>query len=456
MRAALRPALVAALAVPAALSGADRTLPITLFPGVSSGAPDPRFQALIVGGAWPTLAPARRASARNWLGAVATWLRPEGLPVFSDARFAVLPRPDPRPRGGVEDEAAAIVAPIAIRHSDVGCVVAEAYPRLSACVTPSDRLGRAQVFFRPEGTEAWYAVDMEPNGECLSAVLPKPKASLAGFEYYVGAIDTSFDEVAEPSTAPDAVFTARVVRSPGDCDKDRRIAAAVLKMAAPLAVESLTGSPVPAGFSADGVAVGAPAGVNVSLVATGASSGDVLQLQAVNESGAPVRVALSPGLVVVPAGKGRMEPAAAKAKGGVQTASIRGFCLDFEKPPPPPGTIYRIADASLAQRFHALSRVVQAGDRLARSGGLHPDSDPRAYADSIKQWALWARLAGWSAPEFANAFVGRTRKNVEEMKRAWTPEMESAVRAAAPGRWSDIDRVLGAADASPRPSPAPR
>ncbi len=443
MRAPLHLALAASLLVSLPLRGAERTLPITLFPGVSNGAADPRFQALIVEGAWPTLPPLRRESSRNWLGIVAAWVRPPAMAGQAVTRFAVLPRPELATPRGADDRANA--APIAIEHPDVGCVVAESYPRLRACVTPSDRVGRAQVFFRPEGTEAWYAVDMEPDGDCLSAFLPKPKASLAAFEYYVGAIDTDFDQIAAPSTAPDAVFTARVVAGPGDCDKARRVAAAIVNLAVPLSVESLTSLPVPAGFSPEGVAAGAPSGVEVSLVATGASSGDVLQLQAVNATGTPVRIALSPGLVLVPAGRGRSEPVAAKAKGGVHTASVRGFCLDFEKPPPSPGTVYRVADASLAQRFRSLTSVVRAAGRIARTGGLHPDSEPGAYADSIKQWSLWARLAGWGADEFASAFVARTRKNVEEMKRAWTPEMESAVRAAAPGRWRDIDHVLGAA-----------
>jgi hypothetical protein len=455
VRPPLHLALAASVLVPAPLRGAERTLPITLFPGVSTGATDPRFQALIVEGAWPTLPPpAHHASSSNWLGAVAAWLRPPAMAGPGDARFAFLPRSELVPRG--VDDLRANAAPVAIEHSDVGCVVAESYPRLRACVTPSDRVGRAQVFFRPGGTEAWYAVDMEPDGDCLSALLPKPKASLAAFEYYVAAIDTDFDQVAAPSTAPDAVFTARVVESPGDCDRDRRVAAAIMKIAAPLSVESLTSLPVPPGFSPEGVAAGAPSGVDVSLVATGASSGEVLQLQAVNATGSPVRIAVSPGLVLVPAGRGRAEPVAAKAKGGVHTASVRGFCLDFEKPPPSPGTVYRVADASLAQRFRSLTSVVRAGGRLARTGGLHPDSEPGAYADSIKQWSLWARLAGWGADQFASAFVARTRKNVEEMERAWTPAMESAVRAAAPGRWRDIDHVLGAAGPAASPPPPAR
>ncbi len=452
MRALLHLSLAAAVLTPAPLLGAVKTLPITLFPGVSNGAPDPRFQALIVEGAWATLPPPSRASSLKWIGAVAAWFHPPTVTGPADARFAVFPRPDPGSREA--DDAHGNGAPVAIDHSEVGCVVAESYPEFHACVTPSDRVGRAQVFFRPEGTEAWYAVDLESDGHCLSALLPKPKASLAAFEYYVGAVDTDFDQVAVPATAPDDVFTARVVRSAGDCDKDRRVAAAVLKIAAPLSVESLTSARVPEGFSAEGVAAGAPSGVDVSLVATGASSGDVLQLQAVNATGSPIRVALSPGLVLVPAGKGRMEPVAAKAKGGIHTVSVRGFCLDFAKPPPAPGTIYRVAAGSVAQRFRPLTRVVQAADRLARTGGLHPDSEPGAYADSIKQWALWSRLSGWGADRFTDAFVGRTRKNVEEMKRQWTPAMESAVRAAAPGRWRDVDHVLGAADAA-APSPAP-
>jgi hypothetical protein len=331
-------------------------------------------------------------------------------------------------------------------HQDVSCVVADSYPRLQACITPRERVGRAQVFFRPEGTEPWYAVDMEPDGACFSGLLPKPKASLTGFEYYITAVDTDFQQTFLPAVAPDTTFAARVVRSEGDCEKGKRVAAAVLKAGAPLTLESLTTAHVPGGFSEEGLAT-APSGVAVSLVATGASSGDVLQLQATNASGSAVRIAVSPGLVMVPLRRGGGEALAAKAKGGVSTASVRGFCLDFAKPPPAPGTLYRVADSGLAERFRALSRIPEAGTRLARTGGLHPDSEPGAYVDSIRQWALWTRLAGWGARDFTEAFVGRTRKNVEEMKRPWTPQMETAIRAAAPGRWRDIGQVLDAADA---------
>ena len=429
---------------------AERTIPVAVFPGAAAGPMDPAFQALILAGSFTDVPPARHARGSAPFGGLLAWLRPPlATPRFTLGPLALLreiPRQAASPAGEAAGEA------LGIQHEDVGCVVADSYPELRACITPRERLGRAQVFFRPQGTEPWYAVDMEDDGACLSGWLPKPKASLAAFEYYIGAVGTDFDQVSLPASAPDTAFTARVVKAAGDCEKGRRLAMMAARVTAPILMESAGSAPLPAGFSPEGVSAGAPAGIDVSLVATGSSSGDVLQLQAVNASGEPVRIAMNPGTVVVPVRRGASTPVAAKAKGGLKTESVRGFCLEFAKAPPAPGTMYRVADAGAAGRYRPLIRVLEAANGLARQGGLHPDSDPSGYADSIRQWALWARLAGWDAAQFAEAFVSRTRKNVEEMKRPWTPEMEAAIRAAAPGRWRDIEQVLGAAEAS-RPGP---
>jgi hypothetical protein len=413
-------------------SGYASTVSLDQVPGAASGAPEPLFQALIVDGALTTVAPSARArlGAPDVLASLIGRITSVG---FLSPAYAATP---------TEENATTLT----IDHQGVGCVVAERYPRVDACLQPRAGVGRAQVFFRPTGTTPWYAVDMQPEEGCYTALLPKPRASLQAFQYYISAIDLDFGSRQEPDRAPDEAHTARVVAAEGDCEKDARVARFALKAASPLVVESLTGSRVPEGFSEEGVAASG-AGLAVSLVATGASSGEVLQLQATNASGRLVRVAIPPGLVLVPV-HGGGAPVAARAKGPVQTAPISGFCLDFAKPPPSPGTLYRIADVPAQESFRPMRGLLEAGRRLSRQGRFHPDSDPKAYGDSIRQWALWARLSGWAAPQFADAFVSRTRKNVEQMKRNWTPEMEAAIRGAAPGRWKDVSQVL---DEAPKP-----
>jgi len=443
-----------AIAVDAIPAPPIRTVSVQAVASTSSGATDPIFQALIVEGLFTTV-PAGPRSGRG-LGrvgdALAAWLSPP-FPRAGGRRRAFAgwvaspvdssPWPD-APAGTPGGE-------IRIEHHEVGCVVAERHPRLEACLAPRDRIGRVQLRFRPKDTQPWYAVDMEPDGECFSGLLPKPKPTLAAFEYYIGVVDVDYDERLQPDAAPETTYSARVVRSEGDCDKEKRIASSLLRVAAPILLGTPPGAGLPAGFSDEGVVVGGGlAGVTASLVATGASSGEVLQLQATNTSGAPVRIAVSPGLVLLPLPRGAGTPVAAKAKGRLHTDSVSGYCLEFAKPPPPPGTLYRVAEPDVQGRFRGAGRLLSAGRRLARAAGFHPDSDTAAYTDSIRQWALWARLAGWSSAQFTDAFVSRTRKNVEEMKRPWNPEMEAAIRAAAPGRWRDIARILADADGTAR------
>src|SRR5262245_36723510 len=78
-----------------------------------------------------------------------------------------------------------------ITHDAVGCVVAEEFPRFTARVSPPEAVGRARVLFQAEGDRHWYAVAMSREGEAFTAVLPKPKATLARFRYYIEVADTA-------------------------------------------------------------------------------------------------------------------------------------------------------------------------------------------------------------------------------------------------------------------------
>ena len=90
--------------------------------------------------------------------------------------------------------------------------------------------------------------------------------------------------------------------------------------------------------------------------------------------------------------------------------------------------------------------MIRAGRELAEAGKFHPDSDPKAYADSIRQYALWTKLEGWDQQKFADNFLARTKKNAEALHVKWTPQMESSLRSVVPGRWNDISQVLARAD----------
>ena len=124
------------------------------------------------------------------------------------------------------------------------------------------------------------------------------------------------------------------------------------------------------------------------------------------------------------------------------TATLDAYCLDFLRQPPDAGTVFRIADQELQQRFAPLREVLQAGRKLHELGLLNPDSDPEEYFHSIRQWALWSVQENLDAGSFGDAFLEHTRKNFETAGQAWTEEIEGLVKGLVPNRWQDIARIL--------------
>jgi hypothetical protein len=183
------------------------------------------------------------------------------------------------------------------------------------------------------------------------------------------------------------------------------------------------------------------------LTSLGASQGEAFQLQILNRTPQPVRFALE-GLVVEPIKRSeqeqarkliaRMAPLLKKAA----TQKIEGFCLNFALRPPEAGTIFRVAPADVQAKYAASRRVLPVVSFLERAGQLHPDSSPKMYAESIKQYALWTHFQRWDERAFTQAWLDTTRKQLTAGKRAWTGEIEKALRAAAPRRWADIQSIL--------------
>jgi hypothetical protein len=194
---------------------------------------------------------------------------------------------------------------VAIDHSAVGCLVAEKFPKLSACFTPSDQLARARVYFRAEGGPYWYFVDMKletaeavsggatpaattvtkGGAPCYIGVLPKPKKTIQKMNYYVEAVDKGFAEARTAEYAP------VVVPDAGGCKKD--VPAAPFLQNASVTVGAAAGAPVvPAGFAAAGVvgAAGGASAVVVGAVVAGAgaaTAGIVAATGGSSSSGSP-------------------------------------------------------------------------------------------------------------------------------------------------------------------------
>lgn len=171
-------------------------------------------------------------------------------------------------------------ASLAIDHKEVACIVGDRYPRLDACFQPADALGNAKVLFRANDKSPWYAVDLMPEGTCHIAYLPKPLESTTEIQYYVSAVDRSFNERQQPETAPETAYHARVVRNQGDCDRLKRVAASVATVAKPIVVAAgRTGGGAPAllgaaivGFSQEGVILAGAAAAGAAGAAGGAAA----------------------------------------------------------------------------------------------------------------------------------------------------------------------------------------
>lgn len=185
-------------------------------------------------------------------------------------------------------------------------------------------------------------------------------------------------------------------------------------------------------------------GIIYSIVANGKSSGEALELQAMDPSGKLQQVELLEGTILEPLKRGTTNPVPMQAPPGGKriTQQLTAYCVDRAKLPPQPGQLYRLAPPAVQAKYQGVLSVLRAGRDLAARGALHPDSDPRQYADAIQQYSLWARLENWDQQKFTEMFLEHTKKNAQAMGAQWTQQMDQAVRTLAPGRWQDISQVL--------------
>ena len=122
------------------------------------------------------------------------------------------------------------------------------------------------------------------------------------------------------------------------------------------------------------------------------------------------------------------------------------YCLELRREPPDAGMVFRVADGRIQEQYEPMRRILRAGRRLEETRQLTPDSNPTAYFDSIRQWALWTREQKFNLNTFTENWVAYTRKNVLAAGQPWTKDAEQVVRRAAPHRWDDISTIIREAD----------
>jgi hypothetical protein len=182
--------------------------------------------------------------------------------------------------------------------------------------------------------------------------------------------------------------------------------------------------------------------VNYRLVANGNSSGKAFELQVQDPSGQFKRVVLPDGVVLEPAAMKDPEVKAASETGKLLRQEITAFCLEFAKLPPEVGMLYKIADAEKQRKYRPAHYALDAGYEMGLNGEFNPDMDAKAYIDFTRQNAAWAIQGDWDEQQFTQHWIERTQKNAQAMHIAWSKPMEDALRAAAPNRWRDIDKVV--------------
>ncbi len=206
---------------------------------------------------------------------------------------------------------------IAIDHKAVDCIVAGKFPKMNSCFAPTGDVARARVYFRPEGVESWYYVDMKSDAPCLAGVLPRPRKELVGkhINYYVQATDKSFNE------ARTTEYNPLVVNSESEC-KDKPVAPFLSKAS----VQVFPG--LPAGFAAGGAAtlpiVAGAVAVGGAAAGVAAASGD--------DSPAPTTTQGTPNTTVPQT----TAPATTTATTVPGTTQPQGLRFNFRVSPNPP------------------------------------------------------------------------------------------------------------------------
>lgn len=184
--------------------------------------------------------------------------------------------------------------------------------------------------------------------------------------------------------------------------------------------------------------------------AIGTSQGEAFNVQIVNEGPIPAEL-YGESVIVEPIKRSAHDQTARAIERLVPQAksapafTVEGYCVDFALAPPDKGMLFRIASPQVQARYASTKRVLQAALKLSTAGRLNPDSNPKLYVESIKQYAVWTELEHWDFQRFSDAWRSMTEKQMKAAKRPYTAQMDAALKSAAPGRWRDIQAILSAA-----------
>ena len=185
---------------------------------------------------------------------------------------------------------------VTIDHKAVGCIVAEQYPKMSACFVPAAGLARSRVYFRAGGTPHWYFVDGRQDMPCYGYVLPKPKRSIKFVDYYVEGMSASGGEGRTAEYKPIVVVRA------SECKRDVPVAPFLTR--ASVVVGATPGAPaiIPGFTGLVGAGGGLSTGAVVGIVFGGAAVAGTAVALSGNDTTTPTTsaITLPPGVTLPP------------------------------------------------------------------------------------------------------------------------------------------------------------
>lgn len=284
-----------------------------------------------------------------------------------------------------------------------------------------------------KATEEWHLINQElaiaeGRGSPLQTPTVNAAAVNGGRQRQVGVVTSVLSDLDDPVTvlsshdppAPRGPFVTR--------DRWASLAAPFQLREAPRSSSAL---PLPS--------------AKVFFTSLGRSSGEAVRMTVINDGDLPIRLrgdafALVPLDHLTPRDVQReMQKLAGRKQ---VTVNIEAYCLDFRKPPPSADMVMGLADPGVQTSMAPIQDMVRALRRLHQRGALQGSSDVKSRAQTLMQWAIWTRDQRFDEAGFSRAFVEHAKQNIAAAGRKWTRELEQAVTAQTPRRWTDIQTLL--------------
>ena len=333
---------------------------------------------------------------------------------------------------------------IVIDHAPVACVLADAFPRLSACFGARAELGAPRVYFRGRGDARWYFVEMQRDGACFTGVLPKPTSGLASLDYYIAA---------QAVTPPFAQGQSRVF-SPAVKAAAQGCATPFLREAKVRAMPTEGDLSVPVGFAREGLqGLPQPArrvGGGMLVIGAGVAAATTLAagtaIVAASEDKTPTAAppaTSAPTPAVEPAERAPTSPPPASPT-PAPTVPEPTTPVPTTAPPPPPTTL-PIPPTTLPPITLPLAPITRRGDEAAGAARLFagvssleaPGARGQIVLNGREAWMPAAGTAGLSG----RGLAGRNQLELHVVQAGgegtWRVELLAGTRLRE-GSWRVI------------------